>query len=483
MDEASPRPSPRDARRDLLTLPANAVAHVFGFLPSLCRLRCREVSTGWKAFLDHHSLWRCVDLAADLLDVGPAQLPPERTLHLFLALAERCRGGLRSLSLSGVRGLPFDAVRGCVAANAATLTELRLARMMDFHTPQRLADVLALAPRLTRLEADARMPPAEALRLLAPPGAEGGRGAFAPLALHELWVEQPVQSRDSEVDMTALSAALRGHAPLCCLMLQWVPLRRPGELSGLLAAVEALPNLRFLYLVGCGLSPHHLPVLTQLLDGSCRTRLEQLWLSNSHQPLLTGPGVVDFAEALTRSSLQRLTLACMRLWESWADAREVLTALRRCGQLRELDVSCNEARGGDTQAAVGALLGQLVAGEAAAGGCAGLESLNVDYNSLTLTGCLPLFQALPVAQRLLKLVVAHNQLGACSPAQPSGNALARCLRLPDGPKRARRRLLALVRENGTLRSLKFGREECDKMAELAEAEALVKARGGREARE
>ena len=298
--------------------------------------------------------------------------------------------------------------------------------------------------------------PSEALHLLraSPP--------FAAVAVRELWVDQPHSQRDREVNVAALAEAAAGHLRLSCLLLQWLPLRTGPHTDALIAAAVRR-KLSFVYLVGCSLSPDHLPALTELLTASLT--LEHLWISNSHAPLFVGDGVPAFCAALRSApALSRLTLCCSLLWHVPATGSALLRALRGRPLLRELDLSCNEAPSAAAQRVAGEALAALLA---APGGR--LEALNVDYNNLGDTGMRPLAAALRGAQSLRRLIATHNNV---SPDELSYR-LMDCLPLRRRAGVARGVILPAVRANASLRALRLGQPGA-----LTEAEAIVAARSG-----
>ena len=104
-------------------LPLEAVLDVFSLLPADQRLRCAEVSRGWRATVALPALWRSLDLSPES---GVAQ--PVSPALLRAALA-RAGGALTTLDAS----LPAnDADELCAALTAsgalAGLQQLRTAR-------------------------------------------------------------------------------------------------------------------------------------------------------------------------------------------------------------------------------------------------------------------------------------------------------------------------------------------------------------------
>ena len=306
---------------------------------------------------------------------------------------------------------------------------------------------------------------AEAARLLSPCIGGPGDSRPSPLSLRELWVDQPSAGtpghraeRTSELLHLASTAAV--HPRLSSLLLQWLPLR--GPCADALIGAAAQRRLTFLYLVGCALTPAHLPALTHLLREN--DQLEQLWLSNSHSPLLTGDGFPGFCAALVLGAprLQKLTLCCCLLWNSPTDGVAVVEALggrRRGGEVRDLDVSCNEAPGQMAQRMAGGALGRLIANTQ-------LESLNADFNGLRDAGTAALCASLPRTTSLRRLVLTHNHISA----DAIGDRLLGCLGISNAAGSVRGSILPAVKRNSSLRCIRFGQPQ---NSGLVEAEAAV----------
>ena len=99
-------------------LVADVLAAVFTLLPVDSRMRCREVSRAWKAFLDQPWLWQCCDLS-------PASgIVAKPSCALLLAATARARGQLRELDVAGCNGFTFPTLLEVVQANRAALTTL-----------------------------------------------------------------------------------------------------------------------------------------------------------------------------------------------------------------------------------------------------------------------------------------------------------------------------------------------------------------------
>ena len=129
----------------LSPLPRCYVRAVFLLLPVDTRLRCSEVSRAWRALLADTSL----NLS---LDSGLARF----NLALLRTAAAKAGGRLRALDVTGRRAMnclgEVRLIREVVAANAATLTELRL-DAMELLDAEDLRALAVSAPMLLRLDA------------------------------------------------------------------------------------------------------------------------------------------------------------------------------------------------------------------------------------------------------------------------------------------------------------------------------------------
>jgi len=143
------------------------VALVFQRVPVDTRLRCREVSRGWCAFLADARHWQVCDLSATS---GVAR----RTLSLLRAASERAQGTLRELDVSAWFLVPAADVEEqlgsaqllpILRSNAASLLELRTWRAVGgegglVNSAASIEELLAAAPRLRLLESDRSLHPA-----------------------------------------------------------------------------------------------------------------------------------------------------------------------------------------------------------------------------------------------------------------------------------------------------------------------------------
>jgi F-box domain len=100
-------------------LVSDVLAAVFALVPVDTRLRCREVSKAWRAFLDQPWLWQSVNLS-------PASgLVAKPTCALLRAATERAQGKLQVLDVSDCHGFTFPTLVEVVRANRETLTTLK----------------------------------------------------------------------------------------------------------------------------------------------------------------------------------------------------------------------------------------------------------------------------------------------------------------------------------------------------------------------
>ena len=334
------------------------VALVFQRVPVDTRLRCREVSRGWRAFLADARHWQVLDLS---LSSGVARRSPA----LLRAASERVRGTLRELDVSGwfnlvaawgEEALYSEQLLPVLRANAASLLELRAWRPVDSEggrlaTAATVEQMLASAPRLRLLECDAFLLEDEARgplpRLLREP-------QFAPLRLQTLQMD--VGDVQLPPDAQALAAWAAAHASLKRLFLSSVLLDSEPALATV--ADLAMSQLQRLSLHGCHLSPASLPSLTRMLASASLT---DLCIGEYNAPLLVGAVVPGFCTALRDSRLVTLKLIAVRLWESLADGLAVFAACTSHPTLRTPDFRYNELQHAPGRAAIEAALDALQA--------------------------------------------------------------------------------------------------------------------------
>jgi hypothetical protein len=454
------------------SLPPVLLAAIFALLPVDARLHAACVCTTWRAAASERSLWTALDLSAATGRLSARGATPA----LLRAAAARAAGALAFLDVTGCTRLSHAALLRVAAANAATLTELRVAdganSAWDEIGPgvEEVAALLRAAPALHALHADARVALPAACAMLR------REGEFAPLRLRALHVVD-----EGGNGAETLCDALRGasleraaQASLEELHVEDVPLRAPGALDGVVNAARRL-RLRTLTFERCSLLSAALYALAHLLrpydsnvdsgDASrpCCDGLVELRIFNGHAPLLS-PRVAyndavsaeddDASDAFGAALERRATLASLHLGDCalWRD-EEAWEALLRCltghGSLATLrltgaqrhaededDAASNldygqEALGwrlrASARVSAGAALGALVAANAPA-----LRELCVAECRLGDEGLRPLLAALRRNAHLRALDGAHNG---------TSEALARDALLP------------AVRANGSLREL------------------------------
>jgi len=327
---------------------------VFALLPVDSRLRCREVSRSWRAFLADARHWQVLDLS---LTSGVAR----SSLALLRAASERARGTLRELDVSGWYNMPVgwgeEALGNAqllpvLRENAASLLELRAWLPVDSGggtttSTNGVEDLLAAAPRLRLLECDASLYGRHAQgplpRLLREP-------QFAPLRLQTLQIN--ILYAQPPPDVPALAAWAAAHTSLKRLDLYYVPLDSEAALDAVVNL--AVSQLQCVSLGSCSLSPASLPALTRMLASSSLTVLR---IFNDDAPLLVGAAVPAFGAALRASRLVRLELSGICLWETQADGLAVIAACTGHPTLRTIDFEYNYPEDGPDRAVIeGALV-------------------------------------------------------------------------------------------------------------------------------
>jgi len=417
-------------------LQIDLLSAIFALLPVDSRLRCREVSRSWRAFLADARLWRRLDLSAR---AGMAHC----SLGLLTAALAASAGQLAELDVSGWRQLDRDwlleLVQSC-GVSLRALSALGCSRADDggLITSGDVQALLAAAPSLMTLRCDVFCSEAgEAMAMLsnAPP--------YSALRLDsiELWCRE-----QWTYDVPALAAAAGSHAGLAGLSLRRA--RLGSDDSALRAVVDlACAGLRRLQLDDCHLSPANLPALTRLL-APC-SRLRRLEVEGDGGELLAGEAVAPFCAALRASRLTALVLDNVRLWHSLGDGLALLAACCGHGTLRALSLKWAEAAPPEAKQAVGEALAALLRPPSR------LRALNVRSCRLG-DGLRPLFCAL--AERGARLRELDASYNAISPA---------C---------AAEAVLPAVRANASLRALLLA-NGAEYQPALAEAMELVRARG------
>jgi hypothetical protein len=426
------------ATTTLLSLPLPLIRHIFSLLPVDCRLRCSEVCRDWRGVLLERSLWTRLDLtrAGGLRERAGEDLYYRGTWNALLrCAAARAGGGLQSLHISR-SFVTQDALLEVVASNASALRELHVNDDPEHLIGLSAGEVSALlgAAPLDVLVTDL----CEYMDTQAACRALRNEAPFGPLRVPYLYA---YLEEDHAVTVAALAADAALHAPLRGLTFSRAPLHVVAALD---AVVDAALTRRMhtVTLDNCGLSPASAPALARLLGCSALTALECEGMD-----LLDAPASAVLAAALHgNSTLTSLALKSAGVFRDAAAAAELLGALTGQPSLQMLCLSENYVAEAD-RAAVGALVGALVAADAPA-----LTHMDVSRCNCGEDGLRPLFEALPHNAHLRELDCSHNDIS---------EAFARDVLLP------------AVRANASLRKLATGPES---PASAAEAAAIVSRR-------
>ena len=395
---------------------------IFVLLPVDTRLRCAEVSVGWRRFLyDDARLW------------AHAKLPfahEWRTSALLEAVSSRARGALRTLDVSGWVRVDPDALRALATANANTLVELRSVTDAQGAAVRRLSlnDVdrlLAAAPSLRTLAVDVSCRGHAAVALL-----DAAARPALRVATLAVWTS-------GQLDRFA--AAAEAHTSLVGLVLNGAALRTEAALRS-----YKFSRLSALDLSDCGLTPDSLPALADMLAGGTLTQLSVRGVRGGGAPF-TGAHAAAFCAALRGSALTALTLTGCQLWDeaTLADGIALLSACEACPRLGHLSVSRNATGCVAAEQAVGAGLARLVPR---------LRFLDISHCDLGEAGLAPLMAALAAPDAAVRqLFAGFNEYSAHT---------------------ARDAVLPAVRANLSLRALDFGYSvNPDLMAAKAECAA------------
>jgi hypothetical protein len=237
-------------------LPLAVARHILALLPADARARAAAVCSAWNTLLADPSLWTRLDVSR-----GSGVTTRCGGNALLRCAAARAGGRLQALHMRTPVATPDAAtLLAVITANAGTLTELQLTELTDMLEAHALRALLAAAPALTDVYADAVSGPRDAedarFQLLRrePP--------FAALRLAELRV-----SVDDHEDVLALAAALaesRCECQVLCVGAFDPPLGDAAALDALVDAVRAhrVPDLT---LYACALTPACAPPLARLL--------------------------------------------------------------------------------------------------------------------------------------------------------------------------------------------------------------------------
>jgi hypothetical protein len=375
----------------LAQLPLSVVLHIFSLLPVDCRLRCSEVCRGWRSVLLEHSLWTRLDLSRES-GVRAREGARHGALDgLLRCAAARAGGGLMSLQVN-THLLTHAPLLEVVAANAGSLHELHVHGDEPYAglTPDEVEALCGAAPLLRTFATDLYCDDtdAEAARR-----ALRNEAPFGPLRVGHLLAN--IYDKD-EAGVIAFAADVAAHASLSGLDLEDASLDTPAALDAVVDAALAR-RLHTVEFCSCGLSPASAPTLTRLLACDALTTLA-CWGT-----LMDVSAARVLAAALrANSTLTSLTLNNVGVFDDTAAAAVLLGALMGHASLRVLKLHDNQTATAD-QAAVGALLGALIAANVPA-----LTHLDVCECGLRDDGLRPLFEALPVNTHLRTLQCAGN---------------------------------------------------------------------------
>ena len=235
----------------LSPLPLWFVHAVFLHLPVDTRLRCSEVSRAWRALLADTTLFASLDLS---ISSGLARFSEA----LLRAAVAKAGGQLRTLDFTGRvvdYGPDKRLLLEVVAANAATLTELRL-DTDEFLFADDARTLVTVVRDLQLLEVTLFLRDREVARAILhnePP--------FQALRLRKLIMACRLEAT---ADTVAFSSDLRSHASLEMLFLYDAALNTATPMGAVVDACIAL-RLRNLSLSSCRIMPAVLPEVTRLI--------------------------------------------------------------------------------------------------------------------------------------------------------------------------------------------------------------------------
>jgi hypothetical protein len=302
----------------------------------------------------------------------------------------RAKGNLESLDLSGVSFDDDDpfVLRWLDSAPVADKASLR--DLLAPHMRLIVDHVTALcrALPLCRVRCGLECYTVEALPLLRrePP--------FALLTINALVaVEHNDEGAQPVLD---LASALMGYFGMEKLIM-CAPLTTLAVLDALVdAAISA--GIKDAAFQTCGLSQASLPALGRLIQSPGFERLEVI---EGLSALFEGPALPAFCEALRNSTtLKKLKLMGVNLWEDMASASELIAALEGLPALHELELLANFEVGPSTvQRAAGECLARLIARSTS------LRALCLGDNHLDEDGMTPIFQALSGSLTLVELIL------------------------------------------------------------------------------
>jgi hypothetical protein len=382
----------------LSPLPLALAVRILASLPLYARLRCEAVSRGWRATMSDASIWTRLALSVD--DMAPSAFRARFDDAQLARIAARAQGRLEALDISEFLPISDAALRAVVAANAATLRELRVCRGCVWPVRHTLASdtaeaLLQSAPALRELRADvACNSVALALRMLrnAPP--------FGPLRIEALDVKFDAASRTLDATRE-LAAAAATHASLRSMCLVDAPLGTPAALHAVADVVLAHDTLRRLDFKRCNLGPLCAPALARIVGSG--SPLRTLCVEQT-EALLDAHAAEALGGALRANhTLRALVFSDAAIWARPLAAAALVNALVDHPSLQTITFLMSWACADN--AVVGAALGALIAANAPA-----LLDLNLMGSGLNDAGLGPLIDALASNTHLCTLDVSFNEL-------------------------------------------------------------------------
>jgi hypothetical protein len=374
------------------SLPRTLALVIFALLPIDTRLRCAEVSRAWCSMAAEPSLWtQLVDLtAADSDEEEDEERLERRGDALLRAAKRRAVGSVQTLDVTSCFNISMEALLDVVAANAGALQTLRLSGTFmggDDEDEGRaaLAALLAAAPQLQAMYADATCDSTDALVLLR------GEPPFGPLRIVRLHIHM---EGDDAAMVPVMAAAVAAHESLTDVSWRCARLDAPGALDAAVDACDALTQVAFF---GCRLTPASAPALVRLLSATALTSIHLC--GGEGFRLLDARAAELLGDALyANSTLTSLSLWRMRIWHDPIAAGTLMSRLVRHRSLKKLAVRDDPIDYAAHAAFAGAALSALIAADAPA-----LEQLSVFGCRFGEAGFGPMFDALPRNTHLQQL--------------------------------------------------------------------------------
>ena len=280
------------------------------------------MSRAWRALLTDTTIWERVDLSSSAARFSEA---------LLRAAVANAGGQLRALDTNEqprgddrevvfVKDPLFRLIHEVVAANAGTLTELRL-YTKEFWSTQNVRWLLEAAPALQLLELSVVIADRQVARDMLrnePP--------FQALRLQRLTTLRGLQTT---VDVVAFSSELRCHASLEYLFFWRAALDPTAAMGAVVDACIAL-RLRGLMLRMCRVMPASLSELTRLIDAGA---LRELIVQNGIAAMFEAghESTRLFVAAVRASAMTKLQLSTFvaEVPESVVEAAAFINARRQ----------------------------------------------------------------------------------------------------------------------------------------------------------